>query len=90
MKEGYEIHYIILRADKEETMQRAIERTKLSRDTNIELVEAMWKQFTNLDDYEPFVINTTNYSVEKTVAIIKEQIKERKHLLYNDLIQKYQ
>ena len=38
IQEGYEIHYIILRADKEETMKRAIERSKLSIDTNIELV----------------------------------------------------
>ena len=86
IQEGYEIHYIILRADKEETMKRAIERTKLSKDTNIELVETMWKQFVNLGDYEPFVINTTDCSIEKAVSIIKEHIKERKHLLYNDLI----
>ena len=84
VQEGYEIHYIILRADKEETMKRAIERTKLNRDTNIELVEVMWKQFVNLGDYEPFVINTTDCSIEKTVSIIKEHIKERKHLLYSD------
>ena len=41
-KEGCEIHYIILRAGKEETLRRALERSKLDRKTNLELVEAMW------------------------------------------------
>lgn len=84
-QEGYEIHYIILRADKEETMKRAIERTKLSRKTNIELVETMWKQFVNLGNYEPFVINTTNCSIETSVATIKKHIKEEKNLLYGTI-----
>lgn len=44
--------YIVLRASKEETMKRAIERSKLDRETNVELVETMWKQFSNLGIYE--------------------------------------
>ncbi len=28
-QEGYEVHYIILRASREETMKRAVERPKL-------------------------------------------------------------
>ena len=40
---GYEVHYIVLRANKEETMRRAINRSKLDRKTNIELVEVMWE-----------------------------------------------
>ena len=52
VREGYEVHYIILRANKEETMKRAIERSKLDRETNIELVETMWEQFHNLGIYE--------------------------------------
>jgi len=62
-------------------MKRAIERTKLTKETNIELVEVMWEQFAKIGDYEPFVINTTDYSIGKTVSIIKEHIKGRKHLL---------
>ena len=37
VQEHYEVHYIVLRASKEETMKRAIERSKLDRETNIEL-----------------------------------------------------
>ncbi|WP_330688207.1 AAA family ATPase [Blautia marasmi] len=39
VQDGYEVHYIILRANKEETMKRAVGRDKLDRETNMELVE---------------------------------------------------
>ena len=48
VREDYEVHYIVLRASKEETMKRAVERSKLDRKTNVELVETMWEQFCNL------------------------------------------
>lgn len=44
VQEGYEVHYIILRAGKKETMKRAIKRSKLDKETNIELVETMWAE----------------------------------------------
>lgn len=56
VQEHYEVHYIVLRASKEETMKRAIKRSKLDRETNIELVETMWEQFSNLGIYESNVI----------------------------------
>ena len=43
-------------------MKRAIERSKLDRETNIELVETMWKQFSDLGIYELNVIDTTRKS----------------------------
>lgn len=82
--DGYEVHYIILRASKEETMQRAITRSKLDRETNIELVETMWEQFNNLGVYEPNVIDTTNYSIKDTVLAIKESIMNKVRLLSID------
>ncbi|MBS6195507.1 MAG: AAA family ATPase [Clostridiales bacterium] len=81
VQEGYEVHYIILRADKAETMKRAVERAKLDRETNVELVEIMWEQFHNLGDYESHVIDTTNYSIQETVSVIKEKISDRADLL---------
>ena len=35
-QEDYEVHYIVLRASKEETMKRAVERSKLDRKTNVD------------------------------------------------------
>lgn len=63
VREHYEVHYIILRASKEETLKRAVERSKLDRKTNIELVETMWEQFCNLGIYESNVIDTTTYMI---------------------------
>ena len=79
--EGYEVHYSILRACKKETMQRAITRSKLDRETNIELVEAMWAQFSNLGLYEQNVIDTTGYSIQDTVSSIKKMILDKTALL---------
>ena len=74
VQEHYEVHYIVLRASKEETMKRAIERSKLDRETNVELVETMWKQFSNLGIYELNVIDTTAHSIKDTVSAVKEKI----------------
>ena len=80
-REHYEVHYIILRASKEETLKRAVERSKLDRKTNIELVETMWEQFCNLGIYESNVIDTTNYSIQETVSAVQEKIASRAALL---------
>ncbi len=79
--ENYEVHYFVLRANKQETMRRAVTRAKLDQRRNIELVESMWEQFNNLEYYEHNVIDTTEYSIQETVSIIKEKIKEQSHLL---------
>ena len=80
--EGYEVHYIILKASKEKTIQRAITRSKLDRETNIELVEVMWEQFDNLGIYEKNVIDTTNYSIIDTVSAIKDKIFNKVAILH--------
>ena len=49
-------------------MKRAVERSKLDRKTNIELVETMWEQFSNLGIYELNVIDTTTHSIKDTVS----------------------
>ena len=82
VQEHYEVHYIVLRASKEETMKRAIERSKLDRETNVELVETMWKQFSNLGIYELNVIDTTAHSIKDTVSAVKEKIVSDTALLF--------
>ena len=81
VREGYEVHYIVLRANKEETMKRAVERSKLDRKINIELVETMWEQFDDLGAYEKNTLDTTLLSVEDTVFAIKEKIASKATLL---------
>ena len=81
VREDYEVHYIVLRASKEETMKRAVERSKLDRKTNVELVETMWEQFCNLGIYESNVVDTTTYSIQETVSAVQEKIASRAALL---------
>ena len=81
VREHYEVHYIILRESKEETLKRAVERSKLDRKTNIELVETMWEQFCNLGIYESNVIETTTYSIQEAVFAVKEKISSGAALL---------
>lgn len=88
VQEGYEVHYIILRASKDQTMMRAIGRSKLDRQTNIELVETMWEQFNHLGCYESNVIDTTNLSIEETVSIIKEKLIKKSLLLKSENLPK--
>ena len=85
VQEHYEVHYIVLRASKEETMKRAIERSKLDRETNIELVETMWNQFSNLGIYELNVIDTTTHSIKDTVSAVKEKIVSGTALLFKTI-----
>ena len=73
-QEDYEVHYIVLRASKKETMKRALERSKLDRKTNIELVDTMWEQFSDLGVYESNVIDTTTFTIKDTVSAIKERV----------------
>ena len=63
-------------------MKRAIERSKLDRETNIELVETMWNQFSNLGIYELNVIDTTTHSIKDTVSAVKEKIVSGTTKLY--------
>ncbi len=79
--EQYEVHYIILRAGKAETLRRALARSKLDRAANTELVETMWAQFCDLGCYEAHVIDTTDLSMEETAAAIKSRILARNCLL---------
>ena len=82
VREGYEVHYVILRAGKEETLKRAVCRPKLDRAANMELVEVMWEQFQNLRAYESNVIDTTDCSLEETVSMVMKKVADGTALLW--------
>ncbi len=81
VQEGYEVHYIILRANKDETVKRAVSRLKLDKISNIQLVESMWEQFNNIGIYEKNIIDTTHFSIDNTVSIVKEKILSKSMIL---------
>ncbi len=80
-REGHEVHYLVLRAGREETLRRATGRSKLDRETNTRLVERMWTQFQDLGAYEENVIDITSLSIEETVSAVKRRVAERTALL---------
>ncbi|WP_125764903.1 AAA family ATPase [Companilactobacillus hulinensis] len=80
-QQGYEVHYIVLRANKDVTMRRAIGRTKLDEDTNIKLVETMWEQFADVGEYENNVIDSTQQSSEETAHEIRCHIAKRDFII---------
>jgi len=84
VEEQYEVHYMILRATKEETLLRAINREKLDERTNISLVETMWAQFNHLERYEAHIVDTSNHTIEQTVAAIQAGIEQKCYLLSID------
>lgn len=63
------------------TIKRAIERSKLDRKTNIDLVDTMWSQFNFLNEYECYTLKTTDLSVDETVLIIGETVRKKTNLL---------
>ncbi len=81
VREGYEVHFVILRSSKEETIKRAIGRSKLNQETNRALVETMWAQFCSLGKYEQHVVDTTTASIQDTVLAVKRKIADRTALL---------
>ena len=78
---GYKVNYFILRATKKETIKRAINRSKLTREENIELVEVMWNQFNNLGQYEKNVIISTELNINETAEKIIKNIDNQTFFL---------
>ena len=74
-RQGYEVHYLVLRASKNETLRRATSRAKLGRQTNLELVEAMWGQFADLGPYEPHVVDTTKLTIAQATDRVMRRIE---------------
>ena len=62
-------------------MKRVINRSKLDKETNIELVEIMWEQFNNLGVYEVNAIDTTELSISDVVSLVKEKIRSKIFML---------
>lgn len=80
-REGYQVHYLVLRASKEATLSRALGRTKLDASTNRELVETMWAQFADLGPWEPWSVDTTKLTPQATAKLLQEKLQKNTNLL---------
>ena len=72
---GVDVRYVILRPGLDETVRRGLEREARAEFPLTEQVfRDMWQMFSNLHEYEKYVINTESQTSEETAAILKEQI----------------
>lgn len=76
-KMGGDVRYIVLRPDKETTVERATCRQQ--RDffpLNAETVEDVWNSFTGLGEYELNVLDTTDQTIDESVTVIQRMLSE--------------
>ena len=77
--------YVLKHLEKEDLVdliERATKKDTVLSKLNIELVETMWNQFSNLGIYELNVIDTTTHSIKDTVSAVKEKIVSGTALLF--------
>lgn len=71
---GVTVNYVVLRATKEATLDRAVHRDKLTVAENQRLVATMWQQFADLGKYEENVLATTELTAEATAELVLAQV----------------
>jgi hypothetical protein len=64
------LHYIVLRPSRDETLRRARGRTAPDALVDAEPITALWDQFSDLDELENHVIDTTAQSPSETLAAV--------------------
>ncbi|MGO3325985.1 AAA family ATPase [Gordonia sp. (in: high G+C Gram-positive bacteria)] len=67
-----DVHYVILRPDRETTLARAQERTAHDALTDRDPVIAMWDQFADLGEYEAHVLDTSLHDAPQTLRRVSE------------------
>jgi hypothetical protein len=75
VQNGFDVRYIILRPDEQTAISRAKERDK-SALTDVDVIEHMWRCFSDLGKYESYTIDTTNQTIEATVTAIHKLLDE--------------
>lgn len=68
-----ELHYVVLRADLETLIDRAVNRSETPAPEAV--VRTMHEQFNELAQYEPFVIDTSTTTPEQVVAAVLERVE---------------
>lgn len=74
---GIDVRYIVLRPDEDTTITRATERQQ--RDffpLKVEVIKEVWRSFTNLNQYESYVLDTTGQTIDESVAAIQKKLFE--------------
>lgn len=78
---GTPVHYVILHAAEQETLRRAVSRSKPGEMVNTTLVETMWPQFSEPWPYEKHVLDTTALTAQQTCEAVCRIIRDGSCLL---------
>ena len=75
------LHYIVLRPDRDTTLERARSRTSAEALTDPAALSTMWRHFADLGAFEAHVINTTTHHPAETATDVAGVLNARSHLL---------
>jgi cytidylate kinase len=76
------LHYVVLRPHRDITLARAQGRTAPDALVARHPILAMWDQFADLKDLEPFVLDTSAENTGETEQRVTDAITSGKHLLH--------
>jgi predicted kinase len=74
-----QVHYVVLRPSLEVTLRRAQGRQGENALIDEEPVLHMWNEFAQLDAYEKYVLDTSNWTVEETISQVAAAVSSGRH-----------
>lgn len=72
---GFAVHYVVLRPDKQTTIERAGGR-QAGALVDPEVVGNMWQQFAHLGAYEAHAIDTTTHTINESVIQVRKYLTD--------------
>jgi adenylate kinase family enzyme len=73
-REGFDVHYIVLRPDEPTTLARATARTAAEALTDPDAIRKIREAFANLGRFEAHVLDTTALTLAATVARVQADV----------------
>jgi predicted kinase len=80
-RQGFDVHYIVLRPDEPTTLARATARTAPDALTDASAIRQIREGFANLGPFEPHALDTTALTLAATVARVRADVNARTRLL---------
>jgi predicted kinase len=74
VREGIDVHYIVLRPDQPTTLARGTTRNTPGALTDARALGDIWQAFADLGPFEPHALDTTTLTLEKTLAQVRADV----------------
>jgi chloramphenicol 3-O-phosphotransferase len=76
VREGIDVHYIILRPDQATTLARGTTRTAPGALTDARAIGDIWQAFADLGPFEAHALDTTTLALEETLAQVRADVSQ--------------